>query len=277
MDTKVMRGLGLVLVLSLGIYAATTVAAERMAPSETKPTADMYINLNAPSAAGDQTDPNNLWVSLSGDPAGNCVTTRVTYLKFNLAPGPVDPELKLILTRSGATGNATGYTVGLYQVTNSWSENDQWNTAPLPGTRIGVLQSFPATNGAHVVFSGTALVNYVQSHANSDHVVSFVIQLVSPGVCPAGVVSAVFDSSEDAGGSAPVLTVQSPPEPTSSPTPSATLSPTPGNTPNVTPSPAPGITPNVTPNVTPSATPSPTPETPGPKQYYLRLPLILRR
>ena len=145
----------------------------------------MYINFNAPSAAGNQTDPNNLWVSLSGDPAGNCVTTRITYLKFNLAPGePVDPALKLVLTRSGATGNAAGYTVGLYQVTNSWNESDQWNTAPLPGTRIGALQSFPATNGAHVVFSGVALVNYVQSHANSDHVVSFVIQLANAGRVP---------------------------------------------------------------------------------------------
>ena len=190
MDTKVMRGLGLILVLSLGIFAATTAAAvttgasERMAPSETTPTADMYINLNAPSAAGDQTDPNNLWISLSGDPAGICVTTRITYLKFNLTPGAVDPEFKLILTRSGATGNAAAYTVGLYQVTNSWNENDPWNSAPLPATRIGALQSFPATNGAHVVFSGTALVNYVQSHANSDHVVSFAIQLVSPACAP---------------------------------------------------------------------------------------------
>ena len=271
MDTKVMRGLGLVLVLSLGIFAATTVAAERMAPSETTPTADMYINLNAPSAAGDQTDPNNLWISLSGDPAGNCVTTRVTYLKFNLAPGPVDPELKLILTRSGATGNATGYTVGLYQVTNSWSENDLWNTAPQPGSRIGVLQSFPATNGAHVVFSGTALVNYVQSHANSDHVVSFAIQLVSrAGRVPCRRRQRSVRFKRGCRRKPPVLTVQSPLEPTPSPNAWSV-------TPNVTPSPAPGITPNVTPNVTPSATPSPTPETPGPKKYYLRLPLILRR
>ncbi|MCU0501856.1 MAG: hypothetical protein MUC51_08830 [Anaerolineae bacterium] len=270
MDTKILRGLGLILVLSLGIFAATTAAAvtiaaaEKMASSETAPTADMYINLNAPSAAGNQTDPNNLWISLSGDPAGNCVTTRMTYLKFNLAPGPVDPDLKLILTRSGATGNAAGYTVGLYQVTNSWNESDPWNTAPLPGARIGALQSFPATNGAHVVFSGTALVSYVQSHANSDRVVSFLVQLAHAGVCPAGVVSAVFDSREDAGGSAPVLTVQSPLEPSPSPTPSTTPSPTPGNTPSATPSP------------TPANTPSPTPETPGPKTHYLRLPLILR-
>ena len=257
MDTKLMRWLGLILVLSLGIFGATTAASETTPSSETMPAADMYINLNAPSAAGSQTDPTNLWISLSGDPAGNCVTTRITYLKFNLTPGEVvDPALKLILTRSGATGNAPGHSVGLYPVTNGWNESDPWNAAPLPGTRIGALQSFPATNGAHVVFSGTALVNYVQSHANSDHVVSFVIQLANAGVCPAGVVSAVFDSREDTGGSAPALTVQSPPEPT----PSATLSPTPSNTPSVTP----------------SATPSPTPETPGPKKYYLRLPLVVR-
>jgi len=263
MDTKVMRGLGLILVLSLGIFGAmaaaavTTAASERMAPSETPPAADMYINLNAPSAAGSQTDPNNLWISLSGDPAGNCVTTRITYLKFNLAPGEVvDPALKLILTRSGATGNPAGYTVGLYQVANGWNESDPWNTAPLPGTRIGALQPFPATNGAKVVFSGTALVNYVQSHANSDHVASFAVQLVNAGACPAGVVSAVFDSREDTGGTAPALTVQSPLEPTPSPTPSATLSPTPSPTPSVTPSPTPG--------------------TPGNKDRFVWLPLVMR-
>ncbi len=183
----------------------------------------MYINLNAPSAAGSQTDPNNLWISLSGDPAGNCVTTRITYLKFSLtglAPGEVvDPALQLILTRSGATGNAPGHSVGLYQVANSWDESYPWNAAPLPGARIGALQPFPETNGAQVIFSGPALVSYVQSHANTDDVVSFAVQLVNAGACPAGVVSAVFDSREDTGGSAPVLTVKSPLETTPSPTP----------------------------------------------------------
>jgi len=249
MHTKVIRWLGLILVLSLGIVGVTTAA------SVTTPAADMYINLNAPSAAGSQTDPNNLWISLSGDPAGNCVTTRITYLKFSLtglAPGEaVDPAVKLILTRSGATGNAPGHSVGLYQVTNGWDESYPWNAAPLPGTRIGALQQFPATDGAQMIFSGPALVSYVQSHANSDDVVSFAVLLV-PGVpggpCPAGVVSAVFDSREDAGGSAPVLTVKTPLE--------------------MTPSPTPGST--------PSATPSPTPGTPGNKNYFLRLPLILR-
>ena len=246
MHTKVIRWLGLILVLSLGIVGVTTAA------SVTTPAADMYINLNAPSAAGSQTDPNNLWVSLSGDPAGNCVTTRITYLKFSLtglAPGEaVDPAVKLILTRSGATGNAPGHSVGLYQVTNGWDESYPWNAAPLPGTRIGALQQFPATDGAQMIFSGPALVSYVQSHANSDHVVSFVIQLANAGACPAGVVSAVFDSREDAGGSAPVLTVKTPLE--------------------MTPSPTPGST--------PSATPSPTPGTPGNKDHFMWLPLVLR-
>ena len=249
MHTKVIRWLGLILVLSFGVVGVTTAA------SVTPPAADMYINLNAPSAAGSQTDPNNLWVSLSGDPAGNCVTTRITYLKFSLtglAPGEaVDPAVRLILTRSGATGNAPGHSVGLYQMANNWDESYPWNAAPLPGTRIGALQQFPATDGAQMIFSGPALVSYVQSHANSDDVVSFAVLLV-PGVpggpCPAGVVSAVFDSREDAGGSAPVLTVKTPLE--------------------MTPSPTPGST--------PSATPSPTPGTPGNKNYFLRLPLILR-
>jgi len=246
MHTKVIRWLGLILVLSLGIVGVTTAA------SVTTPAADMYINLNAPSAAGSQTDPNNLWVSLSGDPAGNCVTTRITYLKFSLtglAPGEaVDPAVKLILTRSGATGNAPGHSVGLYQVTNGWDESYPWNAAPLPGTRIGALQQFPTTDGAQVIFAGPALVSYVQSHANTDDVVSFAVQLVPGGPCPAGVVSAVFDSREDAGGSAPVLTVKTPLE--------------------MTPSPTPGST--------PSATPSPTPGTPGNKDHFMWLPLVLR-
>ena len=79
MNTKVIRWLGLILMLILGIVGLTTAA-----PAAT-PAADMYTNLNAPSAASGQTDPNNLCVSLSGDPAGNCVTTRITYLKFSLA------------------------------------------------------------------------------------------------------------------------------------------------------------------------------------------------
>ena len=261
MHTKVIRWLGLILVLSFGVVGVTTAA------SVTPPAADMYINLNAPSAAGSQTDPNNLWVSLSGDPSGNCVTTRITYLKFSLAglaPGEVvDPALQLILTRSGATGNAPAHSVGLYQVANSWDESYPWNAAPLPGARIGALQPFPATNGAQVVFAGPALASYVQSHANTDDVVSFAVQLVPAvpgGPCPAGVVSAVFDAREDAGGSAPVLSVKSPLETTPSPTPS--------NTPSVTPSP--------TPVNTPSVTPSPTPETQGNKNRFLWLPLVLR-
>jgi hypothetical protein len=248
MNTKVIRWLGLILVLSLGIFGAMSAASVTTATSETTPAADMYINLNAPSAAGSQTDPNNLWVSLSGDPTGNCVTTRITYLKFSLtglAPGEaVDPALKLILTRSGATGNAPGHSVGLYQLASSWDENYPWNAAPLPGARIGTLQPFPATNGAQVIFSGAALVSYVQSHASSDHVVSFAVQLVSGGSCPAGVVSAVFDSREDASGSAPILTVKTPLETTPSPT--------------------------------PGSTPSPTPGTPGDKDHFMWLPLVLR-
>ena len=266
MHKKVIRWLGLILVLSFGVVRVTTAA------SVTTPAADMFVNLNAPSAAGTQTDPNNLWVSLSGDPAGNCVTTRITYLKFSLTglgPGEVvDPGLQLILTRSGATENAPGHSVGLYQVANSWDESYPWNAAPLPGTRIGALQPFPETNGAQVVFSGSALVSYVQSHANADDVVSFAVQLVNAGVCPAGVVSVVFDSREDTGGTAPVLTVKSPLETTPSPTPSATLSPTPGSTPSATPSP--------TPQGTPTITPSPTPKTSGNKDRFMWLPLVLR-
>jgi hypothetical protein len=53
-------------------------------------------------------------------------------------------------------------------------------------------------------------VSYVQSHADTDDVVSFAVQLVSGGPCRAGVVSAVLDSREDANGSAPVLTVKNP-------------------------------------------------------------------
>ena len=61
-----------------------------------------------------------------------------------------------------------------------------------------------------MIFAGPALMSYVQSHANTDDVVSFAVQLASGGSCPAGVVSAVFDSREDAAGSAPILTMKSP-------------------------------------------------------------------
>jgi hypothetical protein len=219
----------------------------------------MYINLNAPSAASNLVDPGNLWISLSGDPDGNCITTRVTYLKFSLAslaPGEaVDPAARLILTRSGATGNAPGHTVALYQVANTWDETYQWNTAPLPGLPIGARQPFPDVNGAQVIFSGPAFVSYVQAHADTDDTVGFAVQLAASEECPAGVVSAVFDSREDASGSAPSLVVRSSQEPTSTPTPSPTSGPS--ATPTATPTS--GVTSSPTPSPTPEAMPSPTP------------------
>jgi len=194
MHTKTYRAVVLAIVLCLGMISIATAA--------TGPAAvDMYTNINAADTAYGQTDPNNLWITLSNTPGGDCTVTRITNLQWNLAnlAGQTLGTASITLTRNGATSNAPNYVVGLYQLADNWTDASNWNTAPQPGAQIET-KPFPTSNGATVVFNSTALVQYLQSQINGDGVASFAVRLVSStGTCSA-VVSSVFNSSSMATG-----------------------------------------------------------------------------
>lgn len=203
---RLSHGIGLAVVLMLLVVAVVAAAASGPADE------DMYTNLNDPDTAFGQTDPNSLWASLSGSPDGTCTSTRITYLKWNLAdiaPGTTIQTAVMTLTRSGATSNPNNYQVSLYEADDSWNEASTFNTAPAPGSLLE-SQPFPAANGNQVIFNGTELLGYLQAQADGDNVASFAVQLRSSASCPTGVVSLVFDSSEDAAGVAPDLQLENP-------------------------------------------------------------------
>jgi len=199
---KMVRWLILLMVISLSMVGVA--AAAPLAP----PAADTFVNINDAAGVSHGADAQ-LWATISGDPDGNCVSTRTTYLKFSLAsvaPGAnVAPTSQLVLTRSGATSNP-GYTVGLYKTTNAWVESSDNTGVPPVGTALGSPVAFPASNGAQVIFTGQALADYVKaSNVAPDDAVSFAVRLVSAGACGSGATSLVFSSKE--GASSPALTV----------------------------------------------------------------------
>jgi len=203
---RLSHGIGLAAVLMLLVVAVAAAAAS--GPADV----DIFTNLNSPDTAYGQTEPLNLWASLSGSPDGTCTSTRITYLKWNLgdiAPGTTIQTAVMSLTRSGATSNPNNFQVSLYESDDSWDDASTYNTAPAPGSLLET-QPFPAANGNQVVFNSSELLTYLQAQADGDNVASFAVQLSSSASCPTGVVSLVFDSTEDTAGVAPDLQLEDP-------------------------------------------------------------------
>jgi hypothetical protein len=157
---------------------------------------DNYTNLNASETAYGQTDPNNLWITLSNTPGGACTVTRITNLQWNVddLAGRSVGSASITLTRNGGTSNAPGYVVGLYELADNWTDASNWNTTPQPGAQIET-KPFPASNGATVVFNSAALATYLQNQINGDGIASFAVRLVSNSGSCSATVSAVFNSS----------------------------------------------------------------------------------
>lgn len=199
--------------LTLVLFLAVVVSAGAVASGPAD--ADMFTNYNDQETAFGQTTPNDLWITKTGDPGGNCVDSRITYLQWSLTDVPeggIIGYVGVTLTRSGATSNGPGYTIGLYQASDEWTEASTYATTPLPGALLDT-KPFLTTNGASLTFSSDALLSYVQAQADGDNVLSLAVKLVTPGTCPTSAVSLVFDSSEDSAGVAPSLDVRTAPPP----------------------------------------------------------------
>jgi hypothetical protein len=171
------------------------------------PQKDTYVNLNAPDTA--YSTESNLWATMSGDAGGNCTTTRQIFMEWDLS-SITDPSkinsASLTLTVQTFVGSGSNYEVELFESNDAADLNAiTWNTKPATGNSIE-KQPTSASEDSTVVFSSSALVDYLKNEAAGDGKATFMIQLSPLGSC-SGANTQVFYSNEDSDGRVPDLQI----------------------------------------------------------------------
>lgn len=169
------------------------------------PSDDTYIDVNDPETIWDD---NDLEVRAS---TPSCNATTTVYMQWNVAdiPGAATvATATLTLTTTVINNIVSGTTLTLYETGDNWAEETLTATlAPAPGAAI-TTQPAPTAAGQTVVFSGTALRDYIAAQASGDDKVSFALRL--SGTCFDGTTMAVFADRENTTDGGPYLLLLNP-------------------------------------------------------------------
>lgn len=197
--------------ISFVLLVTLVIVGVAFALASGQPQKDTFVNTRYPDT--NYSTDGNLWAITTGDSSGNCYTIDVIYMEWSLTditnPNDIASATLTLDTTYASSGGFGYYGVALYESADAADLNAiTWNTQPARGSLIEA-KSFPATNDL-VVFSSTALVNYIKSQASGDDVLTLAIKLDPLGPCPSGDRAVVFYSNETIDGTPANLQIRDP-------------------------------------------------------------------
>ena len=188
------------ILLATVVLLVTALAANvALALGSGPPSDDAYVDINTPSTPHDD---DELEVRASNTA---CDPTYIVYLKWDLSDIPDGTSVHtatLTLTTSSAS-NSSGASITLYEAADVYAatstpwEEEGLTYSNAPDIAVGTpieTQAAPTAGGQALIFSSTALRDYVNAQAAGDNVASFALRF--SGGCPTGLTAVVFEDRE---------------------------------------------------------------------------------